>query len=520
MKVAEVMPARLNVLDVFEDVRTPPLRLGGDGIEAQLGNVGGDVRAQHVHLAEPPKLSAQILVRNLSRSMQRGGQCPTHESEKLSFELDYAAIGIVHGGALLDELSGDGRVVDVSQDDVGRVGEGRKHLRILRNDPARDLGPYFFLSSARSFAHRHPRLVDQPRRPQSHDLGHRVDRKDIDEDAGHGSVVDEVDEVSEQQQRGPVGHGGFERLRRAVKIGHHVDGHTRIVEDAAAPLRCASMTVVFVHGGVAGRPKELRDLAYAVGAGAAMPSALDAVEAAVAALEDDPVLNAGFGSTLTRDGTLELDAGIACAGHCGGVANVRVRHPISLARRVLEDTPHVLMTGAGANALGADMELLDDTSPAQRERWRRAVAAGELDADRYGAPEHVDTVGAVALGEDRVLAAASSTGGVFGKLPGRVGDAPVHGAGVYTTAEVAVVGTGVGELFLEMLAAAQVAHAVEGGADPQEACEEVVARLGERERTAAGLLVVDRRGRYGAAFRGASWSVWGPSGRLDPVRLD
>ena len=251
-----------------------------------------------------------------------------------------------------------------------------------------------------------------------------------------------------------------------------------------------------------------------------MPGALDAVEAAVIALEDDAVLNAGFGSTLTRDGTLELDAGIARGGHCGGVANVRVRHPISLARRVLEDTPHVLVTGAGATALGWDMELLDDTSPAQRERWRQARAAGELDAGRYGAPEHVDTVGAVALDDDGVLAAASSTGGVFGKLPGRVGDAPVYGAGVYATAEIAVVGTGVGELFLETLAAARVARAVEDGADPQHACERVITLLGERERTPAGLLVIDRDRRAGAAFRGASWSVWGPAGRVDAVRLD
>jgi hypothetical protein len=112
-------------------------------------------------------------------------------------------------------------------------------MRVLRNHAACDLRPNFFLSAARPLTHRHPRLVDQPRRPQAHDLGHGVGRKDIHEDAGHRPVVDEVDEVPKQQQRGPVGHGGAERLRRAVKIRDHVDGHTRIVEDDAAPLGCA-----------------------------------------------------------------------------------------------------------------------------------------------------------------------------------------------------------------------------------------------------------------------------------------
>lgn len=275
-----------------------------------------------------------------------------------------------------------------------------------------------------------------------------------------------------------------------------------------------------MHGGVAGRPKETPDLGYAVDAGVAAARALDAVEAAVMQLEDDPRLNAGFGATLGSDGSLELDAGIACAGRCGGVANVRVRHPISLARRVLEHTPHVLVTGPGAVALGRDMEVLDDTSPAQRERWERALALGRLEGDRFGAPEHVDTVGAVALDQTGVLAAGSSTGGVFGKLRGRVGDAPVFGAGVYATGEVAVVGTGVGELFLEMMASARVGRAVEDGLTPQDACEWVIGLLGQREEVAAGLLAIDGDGRAGAAFRGASWSVWGPAGRVDAVRID
>ncbi|HVL64400.1 MAG TPA: isoaspartyl peptidase/L-asparaginase [Actinomycetota bacterium] len=279
------------------------------------------------------------------------------------------------------------------------------------------------------------------------------------------------------------------------------------------------MAIVFVHGGVSGTAKEAPDLAYAARAGAARTSALDAVETAARQLEDDPALNAGFGACLARDGTLELDAGIAIAGRCGGVANVRVRHPITLARRVLEETPHALITGRGAALLGEDMELLDDTTPEQRRRWEEASAGGELGDHSFGAPEHVDTVGAVALGPDGALAAGSSTGGVFGKLPGRVGDAPINGAGIYVSAEVAVVGTGVGETFIEVLASARVARLVEDGIQPQEACERVVVLLARRGAAAAGLLALDADGRCGAAYAGASWAVWGDEAPVEAVSV-
>src|ERR671932_510660 len=108
------------------------------------------------------------------------------------------------------------------------------------------------------------------------------------------------------------------------------------------------MTIVYVHGGVsATQSASHHSLAPSVRAGMGRDGALDAVEEAVRALEDDPALNAGFGAVLSRDGTLELDAGIVdgASGRWGGVAGVAVRHPISLARRVLEDTPHVLMVG-------------------------------------------------------------------------------------------------------------------------------------------------------------------------------
>ena len=280
------------------------------------------------------------------------------------------------------------------------------------------------------------------------------------------------------------------------------------------------MTIVALHGGVSGSPKEPQPLSHALAAGIAQRLALDAVEQAVRVLEDDPALNAGTGSVLNASGELELDAGVmdGVSGRAGGVANVAVRNPVVLARRVLEDTPHVLVTGEGARALGADLEQIGPTAE-QLERYERARAEGRLDPARFGAPEHVDTVGAVALGDDGGLAAASSTGGVFGKLPGRVGDAPVPGAGLYADARAAVVGTGVGELFLRTSACLRVALLIGGGAPPQQACEHVIALLGALGPYPAGLLALDRAGRIGAAYRGATWPVACSLGELIPARL-
>ena len=239
------------------------------------------------------------------------------------------------------------------------------------------------------------------------------------------------------------------------------------------------------------------------------------------AMEDDPALNAGFGAVLNKQGGVELDAGIAdgATGSFGAVANVTVRHPIALARRVLEHTPHVLIAGTGAATLGADMEHVRVT-PHQQERWHEANERGGLTLDRYGTAEHVDTVGAVAVDGSGNVAAGSSTGGVFGKMPGRVGDSPICGAGTYASAQVAVVGTGIGELFIETLACARVARLVEDGIHPQEACERVIAFVQSRKKAEAGLLAVAADGRMGAAYQAASWSVAGPDGPVTATLVE
>jgi beta-aspartyl-peptidase (threonine type) len=283
------------------------------------------------------------------------------------------------------------------------------------------------------------------------------------------------------------------------------------------------VNVVYVHGGVSGvRKRQLPSLAYALKAATTGRRGLDSVEYAVRALEDDAALNAGWGSVVDLSGEPSLDAGIAdgSMGYAGAVAGVTVRHPISLARRVLERTPHVLLVGAGAMELGADMEQLHGTTEEQLSRWLKAAQSGDLTRAAYGSPEHIDTVGAVALDDSGCLAAGSSTGGVFGKMPGRVGDSPVFGAGFYASRTAAVVGTGVGELFLETLASLRCGELIDQGMEPQLACEETLGLLGERSEMAAGLLALDVRGRVGAMFRGGSWAVEGPDGPLRAARID
>lgn len=182
--------------------------------------------------------------------------------------------------------------------------------------------------------------------------------------------------------------------------------------------------------------------------------ALDAAEAAVRVLEDCALFNAGRGSVLTSDGLVEMDAAVMDgqtrqAGACAGVT--RVRSPVGLARAIMEKTPHVLLVGAGAERYAADagLEFAEpDWFVTERERQRLG--------------EH-GTVGAVALDSGGHLAAATSTGGVRGQLPGRVGDTPVIGAGTWADEHVAVSCTGAGEQFIRAAAAhelsARVRHA-------------------------------------------------------------
>ena len=258
-------------------------------------------------------------------------------------------------------------------------------------------------------------------------------------------------------------------------------------------------------------------------------SSLDAVEAAVRALEDDPHFNAGRGAVFTSAGTNEMDAAIMDGKtlKAGAVSNLRhIKNPISLARLVMEKSPHLFMAGEGAEMFAKQngIEIL----PNQKyfyteERWQalqkikaaEKSGAGEkkfiiTDEDRHG------TVGAVALDKNGNLAAATSTGGTTNKLPGRVGDSPVIGAGTYANGICATSATGDGEYFIRATVARDVAALMEyRGMKLAEAAQSVldkVAKLGG----AGGVIAIDREGNVTLPFNtsGMYRGYVGPDGKF------
>jgi len=209
-------------------------------------------------------------------------------------------------------------------------------------------------------------------------------------------------------------------------------------------------------------------------------SALDAVEAAVRVLEEDPCFNAGRGSVLTASGCIELDAAIMDGRdrRAGAVAGLRTtRAPISLARRLLDDGPHVFLSGKGADdfARSHGLEQVDNSwfeIPERRRQLEELLGEGGFDDEvKYG------TVGAVAVDVDGHVAVATSTGGLTAKRWGRVGDSPLIGAGTYADDRAAAVSaTGSGEYFVRAVAAHQLAERVHlGGQSLQRALDAVLA---------------------------------------------
>jgi beta-aspartyl-peptidase (threonine type) len=283
------------------------------------------------------------------------------------------------------------------------------------------------------------------------------------------------------------------------------------------------MYAVAIHAGAGAGPGEPRDgareqacgdgLARALAAAEAVLAragpALDAVEAAVRELEDDPQFNAGRGAVLTREGTAELDAAIMDGERlrAGAVAAItRVRNPVQLARRVLEDSPHVFLVGAGAERFAEEAGLAIVANEyfitADRQRqlaarlWRLKLA--EVGAPADAAPDEFagGTVGAVARDGAGRLAAATSTGGMNGKLPGRVGDSPVIGAGTYADNEsCAVSTTGHGEWFLRTVQAHDIAARLRyGGSELRAAVDAAIGERLTRLGAYGGLIAVDHRG--------------------------
>jgi beta-aspartyl-peptidase (threonine type) len=231
-------------------------------------------------------------------------------------------------------------------------------------------------------------------------------------------------------------------------------------------------------------------------------SALEAVEAAVRALEDNPCYNAGTGACLTSEGNIELDAGIM-EGHTlqvGAIAGVElIKNPISLARSVLK-SPHVLLIGKGAQEFALEQgfaltKLENLLTERQYNNWKKA----QLARQEPGPGKRHGTVGAVALDSSGKLAAATSTGGMFNKHPGRVGDSPLVGAGFFADELAAVSCTGDGEDFTRLLIAKQAADGIARGANAQEAAEAAIAVLNTKSTGRGGLIMIDHAGNVGIA---------------------
>lgn len=299
-------------------------------------------------------------------------------------------------------------------------------------------------------------------------------------------------------------------------------------ERASAPQVTASWGLatsgfcLLVHGGAGRRPPDERVAGRAGCARAAKRaaevlatggSALDAVQLAVELLEDDPTFNAGTGGALTEEGTLELDASIMSGAdlRAGAVCSLPpFQHPIAIARAVMEERRHVLYAGAGAAAFAqragfvpAQPEsMITADARAQLERWlaARAPAAGG------------GTVGAVARDRQGRLAAATSTGGIVGKRPGRVGDSPIIGAGTYADDRCgAASATGVGEGIMRIGMCSRIIASMGRGDSAEAAASEAIATLGERIGVDAGVIAIHADGRLGWArsTESMAWAaVW------------
>ena len=263
-------------------------------------------------------------------------------------------------------------------------------------------------------------------------------------------------------------------------------------------------------------------------------AALDAVEAAVTVLEDDPTFDAGRGSFLTSDGRVQLDALLMDGGRmkAGGVACVeRLRNPIHAARLVLEQSPHVYFVGAGAEefAHSHGMPLIENSElvlDRERERLkiaREREAAGLADATFSGleddkGPETAiprvtdashDTVGAVALDTHGNIAAATSTGGTLNKTPGRVGDSSLIGCGCYAdNLSAAVSLTGWGEPIMKLVLGKWATDRVAAGTAPEFAAREAISYLHNRLGGHGGIILLGPDGRFGIAHNTPAMA-WG-----------
>src|ERR1700761_7444482 len=287
--------------------------------------------------------------------------------------------------------------------------------------------------------------------------------------------------------------------------------------------------VLLIHGGAWAMPDDAvaaheNGIAKALAAGYALLeggfSAVDAVEAAVAVMEDDETFDAGRGSFLTQDGRVQMDALLMNGENLrtGGVACVeRLRNPIRAARLVLDKSPHVYFVGVGAERFARQhgMALCDNMElvvPRERERLYKAQAnelAGLPDVTFSGSLESHDTVGAVALDVHGNIAAGTSTGGTLNKAPGRVGDSSLIGCGCYAyNLSAAVSLTGWGEPIMKLVLGKWAVDRVASGSAPELAARDAMSYLHNRLGGHGGIILLGPDGRFGMAHNTPAMA-WG-----------
>ncbi len=256
------------------------------------------------------------------------------------------------------------------------------------------------------------------------------------------------------------------------------------------------MDAIVLHGGASARPELNERVKKYAEQAFDMKNALDAVVEAVRLMEDDPLFNAGTGSNVRIDGSIQMDAAVMVPNDFGGVINIEyVKNPILVARDVLKKSPHLILAGAGATEFARKMGYeeynpITQRAVAKRDKTIEKLKKGEIPS--YYHPEFFadflgDTVGAVAYinGE---FAAAVSTGGTSLTLHGRVGDSPIPGAGIYCGSNGAVVSTGIGEEIIRRMSAMSIYSKI-GTSDLYAICD---AEIEKYENIPVGFIAISK----------------------------
>jgi N4-(beta-N-acetylglucosaminyl)-L-asparaginase len=254
-----------------------------------------------------------------------------------------------------------------------------------------------------------------------------------------------------------------------------------------------------------GKPANEKALATALAGGSGLDAVVEGIGVAESDLSNSSV---GAGGLPNADGVVQLDACIMAGPghHAGGVAAIEgIEHPVAVARRVMEKTPHVLLVGAGAKqfALKEGFPEKDLTTPSSLAAWR------EWKAKQTGDKGH-DTLAMLVLMPDGNLYGGCSTSGLAYKMPGRVGDSPIIGSGLYVDNEVGAAGaTGLGENVMRYCGSFLVVEYMRRGATPEEACAETILRAARQDPKgidlAINFIAIDKKGRFGAAGVGTGF---------------